>query len=152
MKRIASMLAIASVAALPVGTALAQQPSGAPAGVSTAGQQQVLVGSDSLVGSTVRNSEGRDLGKVDRLMIDPNDGRVTSVVVATGGTLGMGSSTISLPWNAIKVGQDRGKLIVIANQNLDNAPKAERSRDRAGSSERAGTGDRAGTPDSQQKR
>lgn len=148
MKPIASMLVIASAIALPFGPALAQQSGATPStGSPGTGQQQVLVGSDSLVGSTVRNSEGRDVGKVDRLMIDPKDGRVTSVVVATGGTLGMGSSTISLPWNAIKVGQDQGKLIVIANQSLDAAPKAERT-----TRERAGAGDRAGAPDSQQKR
>jgi sporulation protein YlmC with PRC-barrel domain len=117
MKWIATLLGISLLVALPSGGAFAQQPAGAPAAA-----QPVLVGSDSLVGSAVRDSDGRDIGKVNRLMIDPNDGRITNLIVATGGTLGMGSNTISVPWSAIKVGQDRGKIIVTANQTLDPAP------------------------------
>jgi sporulation protein YlmC with PRC-barrel domain len=82
----------------------------------------VLVGSDSLVGSAVRDTDGRDIGKVNRLMIDPYDGRITSVIIATGGTLGMGSNTISVPWSSVKIGQDRGKLIVTASQTLEPTP------------------------------
>ena len=55
-------------------------------------------------------------------MIDPNDGRITSVIIATGGTLGMGSNTISVPWSSVKIGQDRGKVIVTASQTLETAP------------------------------
>jgi sporulation protein YlmC with PRC-barrel domain len=90
--------------------------------------QAILVGSDSLVGGTVRDNEGRDIGKVSRLMIDPNDGRITSIIIATGGTLGVGSNTISVPWSSVKIGQDRGKLIVTASQTLDSAPVARAPR------------------------
>jgi sporulation protein YlmC with PRC-barrel domain len=113
MKWIATLLGISLFVALPSGGAFAQQP---------AAGQAVLVGSDSLVGSAVRDADGRDIGKVTRLMIDPNDGRIANLIVATGGTLGMGSNTISVPWSAVKVGQDRGKVIVMANQTLDPAP------------------------------
>jgi sporulation protein YlmC with PRC-barrel domain len=126
MKPIATFLIVVSLAALPILPALAQQQAPPPAQTPTAQppatQGQVLVGSDSLVGSSVRNSEGRDVGKVSRLMIDPNDGRVASVVVAMGGTLGVGSNTIAVPWNSVKIGQDRGKLIITTSSTLDNAP------------------------------
>jgi len=115
MKRIGTVLAISLMAALPVSGALGQQPAGTDS-------QTVLVGSDSLVGSAVRDTDGRDIGKVSRLMIDPNDGRITSIIIATGGTLGMGSNTISVPWSSVKVGQDRGKLIVTASQTLEPTP------------------------------
>ena len=117
MKWIAALLGISLLTALPIGGAFAQQPAGAPAD-----SQAVLVGSDSLVGSAVRDTDGRDIGKVSRLMIDPGDGRITSLIIATGGTMGMGSNTISVPWTSVKVGQDRGKVIVTASQTLETAP------------------------------
>jgi sporulation protein YlmC with PRC-barrel domain len=118
MKRIGAILvALTLMAMLPMGGALAQQPAATPSA-----SQAVLIGSDSLVGSEVRDTEGRDIGKVSRLMIDPNDGRISSLVIAAGGTLGMGSNTIAVPWGAVKVGQDRGKLIVTASRTLDAAP------------------------------
>jgi sporulation protein YlmC with PRC-barrel domain len=105
------------MAALPVAPAVAQQSPAMPAS-----PQALLVGSDSVVGSAVRDAEGRDIGKVSRLMIDPVDGRITSIIIATGGTLGVGSNTISVPWSSVKIGQDRGKVIVTASQTLESAP------------------------------
>ena len=115
-KWIATLFGVSLMTALPITSAVAQQP--AP----PTSPQAILVGSDSLVGSTVRDNEGRDIGKVSRLMIDPNDGRVTNLILATGGTLGVGSNTISVPWSSVKIGQDRGKLIVTASQTLDSTP------------------------------
>lgn len=118
MKTIATLLGLSLLLA-PASSAFAQQA--APAAPAA---QTVLVGSDSLVGSAVRDASGRDIGKVNRLMIDPADGRITSVIIATGGTLGVGASMLSIPWSAVKVGQDRGKLIVTASQTLEPAPAA----------------------------
>ena len=117
MNWIATLLGVSlMMTALPIASAVAQQPA------TPTSSQAILVGSDSLVGGTVRDNEGRDIGKVSRLMIDPNDGRITSIVIATGGTLGVGSNTISVPWSSVKIGQDRGKLIVTASQTLESAP------------------------------
>ena len=114
MNSIATLLFVSLMTALPIASAVAQQPPAAP--------QAILVGSDSLVGSAVRDAEGRDIGKVSRLMIDPGDGRITSMIIATGGTLGVGSNMISVPWSSVKIGQERGKLIVTASQMLESAP------------------------------
>src|SRR5262245_43251540 len=120
MKSMVGMLATGLIAMLPMAsTAVAQ-----PATSSSSSERTVLVGSDALVGSTVRDSTGVDVGKVSRLMIDPGDGRIISVVVATGAKLGMGGSTISIPWNTVKLSQDNGKVIVVASQTLEAAPKA----------------------------
>jgi sporulation protein YlmC with PRC-barrel domain len=117
MNRIATLLGVSLLmTALPIASAVAQQPA------TPTSPQAILVGSDSLVGGAVRDNEGRDIGKVSRLMIDPNDGRITSIVIATGGTLGVGSNTISIPWSSVKIGQDRGKVIVTASQTLESAP------------------------------
>jgi sporulation protein YlmC with PRC-barrel domain len=114
------VLGIALIAAMPIAHAIAQQSTP----TTTSSQQAVLVGSDSLVGGEVRDGSGRDIGKVSRLMIDPADGRIASLIISTGGTMGVGSNTISVPWTGVKVGQDRGKVVVTANQTLEPAPKA----------------------------
>jgi sporulation protein YlmC with PRC-barrel domain len=144
MKLIATLVAITSLTVLPAAVTLAQQPASstspqsAPSGTpGTDNRAQVLVGSDSLVGSTVRNSEGRDVGTVERLMIDPQEGRVIAVIVTTGKKLGMGGHTISVPWNTVKVGQDQGKIVVSTNQTLDSAPKAASDRERDQARDRA---------------
>jgi sporulation protein YlmC with PRC-barrel domain len=132
MNRIATLLGIALLTATPVA---AQQPSPNSPAMQATSSPGVQVGSDSLVGSTVRSSDGHDIGKVSRLMIDPNEGRITAVVISTGGTLGVGGDTVAVPWHAVKVGQDQGKVIVTAQQTLDSAPKADRSKDHAGTPE-----------------
>jgi sporulation protein YlmC with PRC-barrel domain len=106
----------------------ASQPpaSSAPAASSggSSSQSDVLVDASSIIGATVR-SQGKDVGKVDRLMVDPRDGRVRTVVVKMGGTLGMGGKTAAVPWDSVKLGQDNGKLVVSAEQQLlDQAPSA----------------------------
>ena len=117
-----AMLAMAS-------TAVAQ--SGDASSSTSSGQQSVLIDSGSLVGSTVRDAQGKDLGKVSGLMIDPRDGKVQTLVVSMGGTLGMGGNSIAMPWNQVKIAQDQGRLIVtIDQQMLQQAPKAQSSRDK----------------------
>jgi sporulation protein YlmC with PRC-barrel domain len=99
------------------------QPSGAPPSGS-AQQSGVLVDANSIVGATVR-SQGKDIGKVDRLMVDPKDGRVRSVVIQMGGTLGVGGKSVSMPWESVKVAQDGDRIIVSAEQQmLEQAPAA----------------------------
>jgi sporulation protein YlmC with PRC-barrel domain len=47
-----------------------------------------LLKANQLIGMTVENSDGRELGKVRNLALDPESGQVRYVVVATGGFLG----------------------------------------------------------------
>lgn len=134
MIRIAALVALSTMALFPALPAAAQQPqqqdqqspaaggTSQPASPAASASPGILVGSDSLVGSTVRDGQGRDIGKVSRLMIDPAAGRIANLVVETGGRLGVGGNTVSLPWNSVKVGQDGGKVIVTASQMLESAP------------------------------
>ena len=93
-----------------------------PSGQSA--QSGVLVDTSSIIGATVR-AQGKDVGKVERLMLDPKDGRVRTVVVQQGGTLGMGGKSVSMPWESVKVGQDGDKIVVTAEQQmLEQAPAA----------------------------
>lgn len=116
----------AGLALLVAGPVAAQQPTGGPAQPSgtpaattgTQGQPQVQVDAGSIIGSTVRGSDGRDVGKVDRLMVDPKDGRISTVVISMGGTLGMGGRNVSVPWQSVRLGQDQGRLVVMVDQQF----------------------------------
>jgi sporulation protein YlmC with PRC-barrel domain len=100
------------------------QPSPSASGQSPAGQG-VLVDANSIVGATVRGADGKEIGKVERLMVDPKDGRVRTVVVKQGGTLGVGGKSVSVPWESMKVAQDGDQIVVTAQQQmLEQAPAA----------------------------
>ena len=91
---------------------------------SSSAQTGVLVDANSIIGATVR-VQGKDVGKVERLMVDPKDGRVRTVVVQQGGTLGMGGKSVSMPWESVKVGQDGDRIVVTAEQQmLEQVPAA----------------------------
>jgi sporulation protein YlmC with PRC-barrel domain len=137
MKQFVTAIALGAGVAL-AGTAIAQtsgsssapdQPSpsspAAPASSPAAPSAHagVLVDASSIIGATVR-SQGKDIGKVERLMVDPKDGRVRTVVVQVGGTLGMGGKSVSMPWESVKLAQDGARIIVSAEQMLEPAPAA----------------------------
>ncbi len=57
---------------------------------------------DSLIGNQVKNEAGECLGKIEDLVIDPNTGRVKSVVLSLGTAPRFGSALASIPWDALK--------------------------------------------------
>jgi sporulation protein YlmC with PRC-barrel domain len=94
-----------------------QQPSSpAPGADASNAKSSVQIDWQSLVGSTVRGEDGKD--------VDPSDGKVTSVVVTMGRTIGVGGTGVTLngkditvPWNDVKVGRDRDKFVVTLLQS-----------------------------------
>lgn len=58
--------------------------------------------SSKLVGATVYNEHGDDIGKIDDLLMDDH-GKIETVVVSTGGgVLGIGAKLVSVPFDQIK--------------------------------------------------
>jgi sporulation protein YlmC with PRC-barrel domain len=126
----------AAVSALPLAGAIAQQPSPSqppmqqqqsPGGQMPGQQAGIAIASDSLLGTAVKDQQGKDIGKVSKLMIDPTEGRVTSVIISSGATLGMGGKELSLPWDALKLQRDQDQRLVVTMQRemLQQAPQAE---------------------------
>jgi sporulation protein YlmC with PRC-barrel domain len=98
---------------------------------SGGGQSDVTIASDSLQGTKVYDSQGKELGSISKLMIDPKDGRVASVVIKHGGTAGVGGKEVNVPWNALKVQRgDRGLVATMQQEALERAPSASPSTDR----------------------
>ena len=136
MKKVAVFALAACVVAPAIAGAQApgqsSDQSGQPAASSsstTSGSsapQGLQIQSKSLVGSSVRNREGKDIGKVTDLLIEPSQGRVNAVVVSMGGKAGFGAQEITVPWSALQLARDGQNVVVTLQQELlQPAPKAE---------------------------
>jgi sporulation protein YlmC with PRC-barrel domain len=121
--------AIALVAAVALASpAVAQDRSQPPSG-GGAGQADIRIGSDSLHGTRVYDTDGKELGSISRLLIGL-DGKVASVVIKHGGTAGLGSKEMDVPWDALKLQRgERDRVIATMQRDvLEKAPRAEDSK------------------------
>ena len=87
-----------------------------------------------ITGTRIKNADGKDVGEIDALLIDPKDGKVTHAVVGLGGFLGIGEDKVVVPWSDIKVAaHQEGKKAVITMDPaiLERAPKYVKASDRS---------------------
>ena len=77
----------------------------------------------TLIGDRVVNRKGEDLGKIEDLMIDPEQGRVGYAVLSFGGFLGMGDKFFAVPMQALKLSrEDKSFVLDVDKERLKNAP------------------------------
>jgi len=71
----------------------------------------------------VVNSRGEELGKLEELMIDLDNGCIGYAVLSFGGVLGVGDKLFAIPWDAMRLDTDRKVLILdIDRERLEEAP------------------------------
>lgn len=86
-----------------------------------------------IIGTRVKNAEGKDIGEIDALLVDPKDGKVTHAVIGLGGFLGIGEDKVVVPWSEVKVAahQEGKKAVITMDQSaLERAPKYVKAGDR----------------------
>jgi len=82
-----------------------------------------LISSEDVEGTEVYDAAGKDIGKVDHLMIDKVSGSVAYAVISFGGFLGLGHSHYPVPWGALKYDSSLGGFRTnITEQQLKDAP------------------------------
>jgi len=82
----------------------------------------VLKASD-LIGMKVEGTDGKNLGKIKDLVIDPTDGDVEYAVLDFGGFLGIGDKYFAVPWGALQWDQAGGKIALdTTKRDLKKAP------------------------------
>jgi sporulation protein YlmC with PRC-barrel domain len=97
-----------------------------PSSPSQSVQQSNLLSSSTLVGATVKNPEGEELGSIQELLIDPQSGRVSAAVLSVGGVLGMGAKRVAISWETFRSGLGEGELVAsLSKEQLENAPSFE---------------------------
>ena len=95
---------------------------------------QALHETGDIIGTRVQDAAGKDIGKVEALLIDPTEGKVSHAVVGVGGLLGVGEEKVVVPYSALKMtGHEGGRKAKIAldQSTLDSAPKYVKATDRA---------------------
>lgn len=82
----------------------------------------VLKASD-LIGMNVLGTDGKKLGDIKDLVIDPEEGGVEYAVLEFGGFSGIGDKYFAVPWEALQLDQTNKKLSLDVHKNdLKSAP------------------------------
>lgn len=82
-----------------------------------------VLSATTMIGDDVRNRAGEDLGTLEEVMLDVNNGRITYGVLSFGGFLGMGDKLFAIPWSALDLNKDdKCFYLNVDKQQLENAP------------------------------
>jgi sporulation protein YlmC with PRC-barrel domain len=85
--------------------------------------------SSDLIGTRIKDAQGKDLGEIDQLLVESKTGRVSHVVVGVGGMAGVGEKKVAVPWSEIKFSADHkdGKAVITMDRTLlEKAPRYEK--------------------------
>ena len=82
-----------------------------------------------IIGTRIRTADGKDVGEIDQLVVNPSDGKITHVVLGKGGVLGIGEQKLVLAWPDVKLQHDPDKpgrwIAVVDSSKLDTAARYE---------------------------
>ncbi len=71
-----------------------------------------------IIGTPVRNLQDQELGRVENLMMDVSAGRIVTVIVSTGGFLGLADELSAVPPTALRFNPDHEILQLDASREL----------------------------------
>jgi sporulation protein YlmC with PRC-barrel domain len=71
----------------------------------------------SIIGDSVENPKGENMGKIDNLMINLRTGKVEYAVIESGGLLGVGKKLFAIPFEELRV--DEEKELFVLNRDKD---------------------------------
>ena len=72
----------------------------------------------ALIGTKVRNANKESIGKIDEIYLD-KDAKVTDVVIAVGGFLGVGSKDVAVKWSDLTITQDDTSVVLTTSLTKD---------------------------------
>ena len=121
MKHLKSTTACAITLGMLAGAPMIQaaEQTGMESGKTTSGAALDLTTSyrsDKVIGMTVKNTTGEDLGEISQIILD-NNGQATHVVLSAGGVLGMAEEEYVVPWNQVQLSQGRDHAVIDVQKN-----------------------------------
>ena len=91
-------------------------------GVEARDKSGVLRASD-LIGMKVEGTDGKNLGKILDLVIDPADASIDYAVLDFGGIVRIGDKYFAVPWDVLAWMEDRKKITLdVTKKDLKHAP------------------------------
>jgi sporulation protein YlmC with PRC-barrel domain len=103
------------------------QPPAPPAPTRPIWRELRLSEARNVLGMRIKNEQGRDVGEIDNLLIDTQNGRISHVVVAVGGFMGVGEKKVVVPWSDLKIASDGKTSVATLDQaKLESAPRWDR--------------------------
>jgi sporulation protein YlmC with PRC-barrel domain len=86
-------------------------------------RQPRVLSATTIIGDRVRNSAGEDLGTIEELVIDIENGRVAYAVLSFGGFPGLGDKLFAIPWQALRMVTDEHRFVLAVDLSvLEHAP------------------------------
>ena len=64
-------------------------------------------GLSKIVGASVYNDQNQSIGSIDDVLMSDNDNKAGTAVMSVGGFLGMGSKLVSVPFDQLKIQNDK---------------------------------------------
>ena len=86
----------------------------------TAGHQ---VRVSKVVGASVYNDQKQSIGSIDDVLMSDNDHKADTVVLSVGGFLGMGSKLVSVPFDQLKIENDKIVMPGATKASLEGMPE-----------------------------
>jgi len=88
-----------------------------------------LFSTENLVGCSVTNNAGEDLGKIEDLVVDAEQGCISFAVLSFGGGfLGMGERFFPIPWQALHPSRQEDTFILdLDREVIKNAPSFDKA-------------------------
>jgi sporulation protein YlmC with PRC-barrel domain len=82
-----------------------------------------VLSADTLIGDKVRNSAGEELGEIEEIMFDVDNGRIAYAVLSFGGFMGLGDKLFAIPWPALTLNKEEKCFYLnIEQEQLETAP------------------------------
>lgn len=83
----------------------------------------------TMIGDSVVNPKGENLGKIEDFIIDPSRAHVDYAVLSFGGFLGMGDKLFAVPLEALKLSREEKRFILdVEKERLKNAPGFDKNK------------------------
>ncbi len=77
---------------------------------------------EGLLGQQIFDSNGEEIGEIERVAINRQNGQVSHVLIGVGGMLGMGETAYLIPWSQLSQ-QQNGYALNITLDQLEEAPE-----------------------------
>lgn len=76
-----------------------------------------------LIGMTVEGIDGKKLGSIKDLVVDPDDGAIDYAVLDFGRVAGIGDKYFAVLWEALQFAPDQNRLLIdVTKKELKDAP------------------------------